>query len=478
MGAIRTTAAAVLMLMIGLAASAADCVTGVRLISTRTSVPNLVAGPVAWSGSVLAVAKTEEAHPNAIWVGIYSDGLETVITDRLIASDASDASSIIALLWNGSEFGLFYRTDDRLLLQRLTMMGEPLGTPVTVNPTRRPRLGDDIEVVWSDALDGWVVARHVGSGTSRGIWVTILELDGSERYDREVPAAPPADPQLALAVSDTGVIGLFHLTTDDETALLFTRLVPGQFPETHTVATAGTHVQVTTAGALFVVTRLVGEGPTAQIRWFVIDTNDHLVRPDGVLVAGNGGELIPYALIENDGELALTYAIPADGAILSDLHLRRFTLAGVLISDTPFAGDNVTASRALSTNPPVWTGDAYIVAAVRASGARLDSYLIRYCPLRVGIDAPRFAVVDQTVTFLADVNGGVPEYEYDWAVTRDPGGSTSGTSIQRTFNRTGTRTVTLTVTDKNGATVTTTIAVEVVDRIDLPKPPKRRSVRK
>jgi hypothetical protein len=46
-GAIRTTAAAVLMLMIGLAASGADCVIGVRLISTRASVPNLVAGPVA-----------------------------------------------------------------------------------------------------------------------------------------------------------------------------------------------------------------------------------------------------------------------------------------------------------------------------------------------------------------------------------------------------------------------------------------------
>jgi hypothetical protein len=198
MGAIRTTAAAVLML-IGWAASAADCVTGVRLLSTRASVPNLVAGPSAWSGGVLAVAKSEEGNPRAIWVGIYSDGLETLLADRRVATDASDASSIIALLWNGSDFGLFYRTDTVIRLQRLTTTGEPIGAAVAVNPTRKPRLGDDIEVVWSDALDGWVVARHIGSGTQRGIWVTILEQDGVERFDLEIPAAPPADPQLALA---------------------------------------------------------------------------------------------------------------------------------------------------------------------------------------------------------------------------------------------------------------------------------------
>lgn len=477
MGAIRTTAAAVLML-IGSAASAADCVTAVRLISTRASIPNLVAGPAAWSGSVLAVAKSEEAHPNAIWVGIYSDGLDTLIADRRITTEASDSTSIIALLWSGEEFGLFYRTDERIVLQRLTSLGEPIGEPVAVNPNRRPRLGDDIKIVWSDALDGYVVARHIGSGTSRGIWVTILEEDGTQRYDREIPAAPPADPQLALAVSDTGVIGLFHLTTDDDTALLFTRLIPGQFPETHSVATAGTHVQVTTSGDLFVVARLVGEGPTAAIRWFIIDSNDHIVRPDGVLVANNGGELIPLALTEQDGELALTYAIPAPGAVVSDMHLFRFTLAGALISNTAFAGGDLTASRAMSTYAPVWTGMSYITAAVRDSGARLDSYLVRYCPLRAEIEAPRVVLIDQPVTFTANVGGGVPDYKYEWSVTRDPGGSNSGTSIQRSFNRTGTRTVTLTVTDKNGAQVTTTFAVEVVEQIEVPKIPKRRAVRK
>lgn len=477
MGAIRTTAAAVLML-IGWTVSAADCLTGLRLISTRASVPNLVAGPSAWSGTVLAVAKSEEGDPRAIWVGIYNDGLETLIADRRIVTDAADANSIIALLWDGSEFGLFYRTDASIQLQRLTMSGDPIGAPVAVNPTRRPRLGDDIEVVWSDALDGWVVARHIGSGASRGIWVTILNQDGSERFDLEIPAAPPADPQLALAVSDTGVIGLFHLTTDDESALLFTRLIPGQFPETQPVATAGTNVHVTTAGDLFVVARLVGEGPTAQIRWFIVDTSNHIVRPDGVLVAGNGGELIPFALINTGEELALTYAIPPAGAIVSDFHLHRFTLAGALISDTPFAGDDLTAGRAISSYPPVWTGTSYITAAVRATGSRVDSYLVRYCPLHAAIEAPRVVLTGQPVTFNAVASGGVPEYDYEWAITRDPGGSTNGASVQRTFTLTGSRTVTLTVTDENGAKVTTTFAVEVVDHIEPPKPPKRRAVRK
>src|SRR5690349_16910345 len=159
MGAIRTTAAAVLM-FVGMAASAADCVTGARLLSTRASVPNLVAGPTAWSGTVLAAAKMEE-NAHAIWVGIYSDNLDTLVADRRVATDASDSTSIIALLWNGSEFGLFYRTDTTIKLQRLSMLGESIGAPVDVNPNRRPRLGDDVEVAWSGALEGWVVARRI-----------------------------------------------------------------------------------------------------------------------------------------------------------------------------------------------------------------------------------------------------------------------------------------------------------------------------
>lgn len=474
MGAIRAMVAAVLML-ISAAVFAADCVTASRVLSTRASVPNLVAGPSAWSGSVLAVAKTSEASPNEIWLAVYAEGLETLVNDRRIAADANDATSIVALLWNGTEFGLFYRTDDRIHLQRLTMMGESIGAPVVVNPGRRPQVGDDIEVVWSAALDAWVVARHIGSGTNRGIWITLLEDDGAERDDYEIAAVPPTDPHLALAVTDTGVIGLFYLTEDDNT-LVFTRVSPGKFPDSRSVASAGTQTQAVADGDLFVVARLVGEGPTAEIRWLVVDTDFHLVRPDDVLVAG--GPRLLLGLLRNDAELALTYGIPLSAlTAIPDLRLRRFTLAGALISDTLFAGADLIVGRALSTYPPTWTGTSYITEAVREITSRLDSYLVRYCPLRAEITGPRVVLVGQPVTLTTEVSGGVSDYDYAWTVTRDPGGSKTRPTLQRTFFATGTRVATLVVTDETGATTTESFTLEVVEEIEVVTK-KRRAVRK
>ena len=472
MGAIRLAATAVLITT-ALAASAADCVTGARLVSTRSSVPNLVVEEAAWSGSVLAVAKREEGNNRAIWLAIYNETFDTLIADRRVVNNAANAESLVDLVWNGTEFGLFYTTADRVQLQRLSLFGESIGEPVTINPSRRPALGDDIDVLWSDALEGWIIARHIGSGLNRGIWLTILNEDGSERSDVEIPAAPQDNPHLAIGVTDTGVIGLFYLTEDDNT-LVYTRVLPGKFPASQSIANAATDVHVTTVGDLFVVARLTGEGPTAAIRWFVIDSDFQFVRPDGVLVAGNSVQ--PLGLTTAGGELALSYAIPPPG-ISPQLHLRRFTLAGALISDVPFAGTDISAARALASDGPIWTGEAYLTTSVRASSSRLDSYLVRYCPLRAEIAGPRVVVKGTQVTFTAIAVGGAPDYDYDWSVTRDPGGSDEGESIQRTFTATGTRIVTLVVTDETGAEVTTTFTIEVVDRIEVPKP-KRRSVRK
>ncbi|MGZ5433073.1 MAG: hypothetical protein ACXWH7_09105, partial [Thermoanaerobaculia bacterium] len=98
MGAIRATAAAVLILFTAVAAIG-DCVTTTRLISTRQSQPNLVNGPVAWSGSVLGVAKTQEGVATAVWFAGYSEDLQTLVGDRLIANDSRD---IVALEWTGT----------------------------------------------------------------------------------------------------------------------------------------------------------------------------------------------------------------------------------------------------------------------------------------------------------------------------------------------------------------------------------------
>jgi hypothetical protein len=465
----------------GAGAAAADCVTDVRLISSRSSVPNLVAGPAAWSGNVLAVAKTEEVNPKAIWVGVYDEALNPLLPDRAITTEASSNDGIIALLWNGSELGLFYRTTEVIRLQRLTSLGEPVGAPIPVNPGRPPRIGDDIEVVWSAALDAWVVARHIGTGPDRGIWATVVDMDGTHTLDELIPTSPPGNPQLALAVNETGIIGLFHLTTDDN-VLLFTTVNTGRFPSTRTISSSGTDVQATTVDDLFVVARRVGVAPDAEIRWFVADSNRQLVRPDEVLVDGNGGLPEPIGLVATDSDLALTYSLPlpAQPAAPPELRLHRFTIDGTTISDTQFAGADPTATRAIPSDPLLWTGTSYITTAVRETSSRLDSYLERYCPLRVEIVAPRVQLVGQPVDFSASVDGGVPGYGYAWTVARDPGGSKSGATITRTFNVTGSRLVTLVVTDDDGASVTTTFTIDIVDEIVVPPIPKtkRRSARK
>ncbi|HYO78305.1 MAG TPA: PKD domain-containing protein, partial [Thermoanaerobaculia bacterium] len=449
-------------------ALSADCVSDTRLISTRESVPNLVAGPVAWSGTVLGVAKVQADNRNALWFGVYGHDLETLSADRLIATDAI---RVDALLWNGSEFGLFYRTTNRTFLQRISTTGEPIGDRTQLNVTRTSRIGDEVELAWSAALNAWVIARHIDSGVSRGIWVTIVERDGTDRRDVRIPVAPAFTSELALSVTESGIVGVFMISADDE-RLWMSTVEENRFPLATSIAPPGTHVLATSIDNLFVVSRLTGAEATSQIRWFVADTAHQVVRADAALVPANGAPMTPLSLIAANGELALTY-IDGEGFF----RLRRFTATGVVISDARFAATSPTASRAFTDYPMVWTGSSYITSAVRQLSNRLDSYLIRYCPLTVAIVAPRVVRPGERVTIAADVSGGAAPYEYQWTISREPGTSRTS-SLQRTFASTGARLVTLTVTDSSGVQVTSTFTIEVVDTPPPPAPsPRRRAVR-
>lgn len=475
MGAIRATTAAVLILAFA-AVAAADCVTDARQISSRTAVPNLTAGPSAWSGFGLAVAKTQAGDPDAIWIAIYDEMLQTLVPDVKVADDAADASAIIDLVWNGLEYGLFYRATDAIHLQRLSIGGEPLGPPAEVDPTRLPRFNQDIEVEWSDALNGWALARSITSGSRRGLWVVILERDGSLRSEHFIGSLPEATPFIELAVTESGVIGLFNVTSDGQ-VLHFTRVVEGNlFPETKTIAPSGENVQVTAAGERFVVTRSVGN----DIRWMVIDNNGGTVRADALLVPAEGDVLVPLALEAANGELALTYAHSASTNEL-DMRLRRFRIDGTLVSDTHFTASELRARFAFSTHPPQWTGTSWLIAAARNSAASGDSWIARYCPLVVSITGSHTARVGVPLTLSSIVDGGVPEYEYQWSFSRNPGGPSRSASVTRTFTSPGPSIATVVVTDRSGATATSQFLINVTNQPDPepePPPKKRRSVRK
>jgi PKD domain len=462
MGAIRATAVG-LMIFITAVASAADCLTEGRVISTRASVPNLVNGGVAWSGIVLAVAKTQENALGALWVGIYDEDFNQLFADRQLATDARE---VVATLWTGAEFGVFYRTlTQGMNLQRLTMTGEPIGAPIPVTPTRTVYVADEIDVVWSPAIDGYVVARAISQGRDEGLWITVLNEDGTQRTDRLAPVNIAQQSELDLTVSDSGVIGAFYINVNG--SLAFVRTGVDGLINARTLATAGgTNLEAAAQGSLFVVTRALINTDTDQteIRWLIVDSTQQIVRPDAVLLkpSANDDEVLPLALLSTEDALALAYVdVPRrEQRLEQEYRLRRFRIDGSTISDTPFAATNVSFARGVASWPFVWTGRSYVSAPVRVGTDRLNSYLLRFCPLRLDIVSPDELLVrvGDPVVFTGNATGGVPNYTYSWLFPNEIGPK-SGQTLERTFTRAGTYTVLLTVTDQTGATVTQEITV-------------------
>jgi hypothetical protein len=276
-----------------------------------------------------------------------------------------------------------------------------------------------------------------------------------------------------MAVTPSGVIGAFF--NNGLGSLVFARAT-GEGPITvRSMTEAGEYTEVTATEGLFFVTRSSPPGgDTTEIRWFVVDSSQQIVRPDAVLLEPSGDIAWPLSLIAYDEGLALAYLDAPDRTRPNDgsYRLRRFTPSGALISDTLFAAADFALGRAQSTYPIVWTGESFFSAAVQSAPDRLSSYLLRYCPLRtqISLSVPSAVVrVGTPVTFTATTTGGVPEYQYGWIF---PGEflPKPGSSIAWQFDRTGTYDVTLRVTDFNGTVVFETITVTVIR-------PKTRAVR-
>jgi hypothetical protein len=111
---------------------------------------------------------------------------------------------------------------------------------------------------------------------------------------------------------------------------------------------------------------------------------------------------------------------------------------------------------------------SYLALASNDNGDDDDTFLLRYCPLRASISAPRSARPSQNVTFTAFAEGGVPNYSYVW--TWD-GKTAQGPALQTSFASSDVHEVTLTVTDSTGMTTRDTFLMTIGQ-------PRRRPVRK
>lgn len=443
-------------------AAQADCVSSNEIISARSSEPNRAAGPVAWTGSALAVAKNENNPAKSIWIGLY-DADSHLIRDVKVIDSAPGGAQ--ALLWTGSDLGLFYDPVGVVRYQRVAADGTPIGGPVIL-----PHLifdGDEFDYAWDPTREAFLVLHRVTQGPEVGLWLTAIARDGSVKFDRLLYTfvASVALPRVAVAAN--GTIGVFFIHASIPGTSLLRIDAQERFLAPVTIAPqTPLDVAVAARGNQFALARQAAiAGGKTEIRWLVVDTNAAAVVSDRLLVAPRGIDVAPVSLVAAPGEWALGYDDSQIGFSnhAGEYRLHRFTDTGAEISDTVFSVERIRAT-VLTRHPFVWNGSAYVSSVARfvSQAEGTDSYLLRHCPLTGHVAADRTIIrILDTINFTASAGGGTPGYRFEWDFG-DNARPDTGPTIAHRYDRHGTYTVTLTTVDDAGARSITALTVRVV----------------
>lgn len=474
---LRQMAAAAVLMIVAAEPAVAQCVSSVTQIASRSSANTLVAGPVAWSGNVLAVA-SNQARNGSVWAGLYTeDGTLLYPSVKIPSSDDAD---ILGVFWNGNHFAIFFRTfDDQLILRRLSTTGELIGN--AVNPGKiLADDDDDIDILYSSRLNAYVIARVVNSTNPRAVWLTYVNLDGSVRRNVTI-AVPAQDSLVRVAETASGIIGVWY-EAEVSRNLMQVRVQEGERDYVRRVWGPGEDedLVVTSLDNQFVLARTVTQGDGRKtIRWKMVDTLGFDTRQEARLLIGTGEDVQPLQLMARGNELAITYLDSRDGFDVQtpSFRLRRFDpVTGDMISDTYFAAADRARHRAASEHDFVWTGTAYVAVTVRETDDGDDSFLMRLCPLDATIAGPGQTPIGETVNLTAEGVGGVPVYNYRWRVN-ERGDIVEGPTLALRYDVPGTYQVTLFVEDETDTVVQKTFTLVVFEPTPQ-QPPKRRAVRK
>ena len=464
--------AALIVSFLAASVVAAQCVSDVRRVPSNESI---LPGPIAWSGRVLAVAGTQAVEDSHRLFVTTFDNNGNQLSPMLLVPDSTGAE-LIALIWNGSEFALFFENaQHELILRRVGADGTLLGGAI-----RRYRLtldeGDRVDVVWSPIWHRYLLAR-TATVNRDGVWLTTLEIDGDLEHDIRLDDVGTDSP-LDVVETETGMIAVFYQedrgdylmmrTAEPSRALMPARRVWRVREGHHAVA----------RGNWFVLVRSTENNSLRDsVQWKWVDsTGNDVVPEEQIALIAKVPDARPLAFISTSEGFALSYLDRISGSTDLVLRLRRLDLDGEVVADTEF-GPPSRRQTGLEVDDLVFDGQTYLAAGGRDRTANPDEmYMIRWCPLRARIEAPRTANVGEVVTFTAIPEGGVQGYSYHWDA---PGEIASGRIYERAFTQPGNYEVTLTVRDQTFTPVTETFTIEIL--LDTPGDPgagRRRAVRK
>lgn len=460
--------AAVIFVWMMAGAVAGQCLTAQRTVASTHSI---LPGPIAWSGRSVAVAGRETTN-GSVFVAAF-DGAAQPLGPVTIVPDSED-SEVLGLVWNGSEFMLFFKNaEHRLILRRVSAEGRLVGSAI-----QRYRLDlaeeDRVEIIWSAFHGRYVIAR-TSSGIRPGVWLTSLDRDGSLEHNVQIDDEA-ADGPIHIAETATGTIGIFYPDTRGG-YVRYQPAVPSRLTgASKRVWRDAENLMVAAAGSEFVLLRTADINSIRRaLEWKFIDTaGNDVIGERRVAQFSNVADAGAVAFeVTGDDEFAIAYRDLVGGSTDLEVRLRRVDRAGNVLSDTVF-GDGSRYESDLAMENFIFNGMSFVTVAGVDTATADRAIILSWCALRVNIDAPRTVRPGDTVTFSAIVEGGVPRFRYFW---EGFGRQSDQRTFEHTFLQPGTYTVALTVVDETATRVSTTFTVDVVEDV-VSAPARRRTVRK
>jgi hypothetical protein len=492
MGPIRRAAFfAAIMLTAGIAE--AQCTSAIQSVSQQFVFPNHAAGPVASNGSVIVVAKSDPTDIfQPLYLGAYTLDLAAIGADKKVAD--STLGGPVSLLSAGTEFGLFYQTPvGQLTLQRVDAAGNLAGTPIAIVPQHTPTQNQEFGITFDAARNGYVIVHTITQGRDFGLWLTVINRDGSVQFDQAISFFPFGSSVKPRVTSGTnGRLGIVWLREDDPNGGIYFQIADRANLPVITLRLTSLQprfgelvLSTTPPNDSFLL--LFGAPPPvlappqpASIIWSVTISQSGAATAATPFISGRDvDDVAPISLIRNPtmNENALLYSYARFGFAngTPDLRLRRFG-PGLVPSDTIFS-PNSAISVFPTIWPLAWTGASYIDSVTRPGGMPrsegTDTYLIKHCPFLATITADHPVTLPfRDVRFTLTPSGGTAPSDFVW----DFGDLTigqHGTALTHQYTRSGTYVVTATGTDAAGAHTTATLTVTVVDAAFKPRTAKK-----